>query len=425
MSTTTPEPTATAATRDDDLLAGSREITEFAPGVFGQLQAGWLVTIETSDGLVQIDTGDEAAQSISAIRERTDAPFAAIIYSHGHQRYNKSAREWVLDAVKRDGRVPRVIAHENVARRQRRYEATNGTQNRILERQFRYPPGSLKDARFEFLRPTETFRDQLDLRIGGRDLQVIWAPSETDDAVAVWMPKERILYGGPACIPGLPNSGSPQRPVRDPNRWADTLDRLTAYPAELLIREFGKPIEGAAKIAEYLTSTSEALRWCVRTVEQLMNEGRTIGEIVNMVEFPPEIFDKPWLVEGYTAREHILRDVYRINFGWWEDLNPTSLHPAHPADIARETATAITDKAAVIDRVKALQAAGDIKLALHIVDLLALADGDDPFVIEARSLKAELCMVASKQTTAYVSQSLYRNGAAELQRKNEASGSPS
>ena len=38
---------------------------------------------------------------------------------------------------------------------------------------------------------------------------------ETDDAVAVWLRDDRILYGGPACIPFLPNVGSPQRPLRD------------------------------------------------------------------------------------------------------------------------------------------------------------------------------------------------------------------
>jgi alkyl sulfatase BDS1-like metallo-beta-lactamase superfamily hydrolase len=105
--------------------------------------------------------------------------------------------------------------------------------------------------------------------------------------------------------------------VRDPLRWADTLDRLAALPAETLICEFGDPLVGREVIGEYLSSTAAALRWCHHTVVGLMNEGHNIAEIVNMVEFPAEIFDKPWLQEGYTSLEHVMRDVYRTKFGWW------------------------------------------------------------------------------------------------------------
>jgi alkyl sulfatase BDS1-like metallo-beta-lactamase superfamily hydrolase len=404
--------------RSGDALAGSNLIVDLGPGVFGQQQAGWLVTIETVDGLVQIDTGDQAAAALAALRHRTDAPFTDIVFSHGHQRYNLACREWVVDSIQTAGRIPRVIAHENVVRRQRRYLESNGLQNRLLERQFRYPAGSLDGRVFPFTTPTHTFRDRFTIETLGRTIEVLHAPSETDDAVAVWLPEDRILYGGPACIPFFPNVGSPQRPVRDPVRWADTLDRLVVLPAEVLIREFGEPVRGRADIEEYLSSTARALRWCHATVVELMNAGHSIAEIVNMVEFPPEIFDKPWLVEGYTSLEHVLRDVYRTQFGWWEDLNPTSLHPAHPADVARELRTAITDPGAVLARSRELADVGQLKLALHVVDLLALGDGSDDVVVAARSLKADLCRRAAASTSSYVTQSLYLNGADELDRAN-------
>ncbi len=402
--------------RADDALAGSNLLVDLAPGIFGQQQAGWLVTIETGDGLVQIDTGDQAPTSLAAIRSRTSAPFTDIVFSHGHQRYNLACRDWVLDCVRTAGRIPRVIAHENVPRRQRRYQESTGLQNRLLERQFRYPAGSLEGREFPFTTPTHTFRDSFVIDAPGRTIEVHHAPSETDDAVAVWLPGDRVLYGGPACIPFFPNVGSPQRPVRDPQRWADTLDRLATFPAEVLICEFGDPIRGRDSIAEYLSTTAAALRWCHRTVVELMNAGHNVAEIVNMVEFPPEIFGKPWLMEGYTSLEHVLRDVYRTQFGWWEDLNPTSLHPAHPADVARELRAAITDPDAVLARVRDLRDAGDVQLALHVVDLLALGDAGDPAAAEAMRLKSELCRLAALANASYVTQSLYLNGADVLDR---------
>lgn len=402
--------------RTDDALAGSNLLVDLAPGIFGQQQAGWLVTIETDEGLVQIDTGDQAQASLAAIRSRTDAVFTDIVFSHGHQRYNLACRDWVLDCVRSSGRVPRVIAHENVPRRQRRYQESSGLQNRLLERQFRYPKGSLEGRQFPFTTPTHVFRDTFVIDAPGRVIEVHHAASETDDAVAVWLPGDKVLYGGPACIPFFPNVGSPQRPVRDPVRWADTLDRLAVFPAEVLICEFGDPVRGRGQIADYLASTAAALRWCHRTVVELMNEGCNIAEIVNIVEFPTEVFDRPWLMEGYTSLEHVLRDVYRTQFGWWEDLNPTSLHPAHPTDVARELRAAIADPQAVLDRARALMQAGQVQLALHVVDLLALGDPADAPTAQAKQLKAELCRAAALANPSYVTQSLYLNGADELDR---------
>jgi len=406
--------------RSGDALAGSNELIELAPGVFGQQQAGWLVTIPTADGLVQIDTGDSAAASIASIRQRFDQPFAAIVFSHGHQRYNLSARDWVVHNIEQYGRVPRVIGHQNVLRRQQRYLESQGLQNRIIERQFRYPKGTFDGRTFSFLAPTETITDALTIETPDRTIDVVWAPSETDDAIAAWLRDDRILYGGPSCIPFLPNVGSPQRPFRDALRWANTLDRLAAYPAEMLILEFGPAVEGAAAVQEYLGSTSSALRWCHDTVVGLMNEGHNSHEIVNMVHFPPEIFDRPWLAEGYTSKQHVLRDIYRGQFGWWEDQNPTSLNPAHPAAVAAEIRIALADADAVLRHAQALAERGDVQLALHVVDLLALGDGSDEVTVAARTLKAELCRKAAETTPSYVTQSLLHNGADELERANAA-----
>lgn len=414
----TSDSTANTTSRSGDVLAGSNELVDLAPRIFGQPQAGWLVTIETADGLVQIDTGDQGQASLAAIRGRTEQPFYAIIYSHGHQRYNLSCRAWVVHNVERFGVAPRVIGHRNVLERQRRYNETNGVQNRIIERQFRYPKGTFANRVFPFLAPTETFDESLRIETRDRIIDVLWAPGETDDGIAVWLPDEKILYGGPACIPFFPNVGSPQRTWRDAARWANTLERLAQHPAEVLIREFGPPLKGRAAITEYLESTAAALRWCHNAVVDLMNQGYNSHEIVNMITPPPDVFDKPWLREGYTSIEHVLRDVYRGQFGWWEDLNPTSLHPAHPADVAREIRTAITDPAAVLAHARKLADAGKWKLALHVVDLLAMGDDSDEVATGARSIKAELCRTAAKMTPSYVTQSLYLNGADELDAKN-------
>ena len=73
--------------------------------------------------------------------------------------------------------------------------------------------------------------------------------------------------------------------------------------------------------------------------------------------------------------------------------------------------------------VRALSDDGQIALALHVVDLLALGAGSDPATVEARRLKAELCRQAAASNASYVTQSLYLNGADVLERANAETAS--
>ena len=239
---------------------------------------------------------------------------------------------------------------------------------------------------------------------------MIWAPSETDDALAVWLPDDGLLLGG-AATPGftIPNIGTPLRTQRFTIRWAETLDRLRALGATRLLTEFGPLVEGD-DIGEQLQRTSEALRWIRDEVVERMNAGMSEGEILADISYPDELFGQPWMRATYGAPDYIVRDAYREENGWW-DRNPTTLHPAPPVDAAAAVMSAIADPQAVLDRARALGDEGQTQLALHVVDLLALGHGDEPVVVAARALKAELCMSRASEITPYVSKSCYRSSA--------------
>ena len=116
----------------------------------------------------------------------------------------------------------------------------------------------------------------------------------------------------------------------------------------------------------------------------------------------------------YGDPEYIVRDLFREENGWW-DRNPTSLHPAHPSEAAAAVVSAITDPVTVIAKAKEFRDAGEVQLALHVIDVLALADGDDPVVVEARQLKSELLRLRRDEVTAFVSKSLYESSARLLE----------
>jgi len=389
-----------------------------APGVHVLGGMGNALSVEMAQGVLQLDTGnsaEKAEEMLSRLRELTDAPIFAIVYSHGHLGYNDAVETWLTHCAERGDPRPRVIAHENLVTRWERYRETEGLQKFFAEIQLRLPVGILEKHPLALEMPDETFRTSLVLEDSKRRVELLWAPSETDDALALWLPREKILYGGAAVTPNIPNIGTPLRTQRYAVRWAETLDRLAALEPDLMVMEFGPSVEGSEKIQKVLQSMAAALRWVRERVVEGLNHGMGIEEILEGLEYPEELFGLPWMTPTYGHPDFIARDIFRSETGWW-DRNPTNLHPATPDAAGAAILSALTDRGAVLARANELLAAGEPQLALHVVDLLALAPGEALEVVEARLLKARICRTLAEKAPSFVSQSLYISSGRILKR---------
>ena len=399
---------------DDDkplLLVGTGSET-VAPGLHILRGQGQSFVAETDAGLVVIDAGPGGKVTqgmIDALRQLSDAPVHALCYSHGHIGYNSGVPVWLEHARQRGEPAPRLIAHANLPRRYARYRETQALQHRMAEIQFNRAPGFF-DQRLPMHDPTETFGERLVIGSGDRRVELFWAPSETDDAIALWHPGQRLLYGGPALLDSIPNIGTPFRTLRDTVRWADTLEAMAALRPVTAVREFGPAIAGEDEVQRVLLHTARALRWLRAEVVRLMNEGRNEQQVLTAMHYPDELFAVPWMKPTYGDPSYIVRDIYRSENGWW-DRNPTTLHPEPPEAVGEAVAAAITDKAAVIASAQALADAGRWQLALHVIDLLATASGPAPEIAHARRLKAQWLRERARQVPSYVSRNLYRVGA--------------
>jgi uncharacterized sulfatase len=276
----------------------------------------------------------------------------------------------------------------------------------MAEVQFNRSPGFF-ERRLAMHEPTETFDQRLVIGSGEQRIELLWAPSETDDAIALWSPAQRVIYGGAALLDSIPNIGTPFRTLRDTVRWAGTLEALAALDPRIAVREFGPVIEGEAEVQKVLTHTARALRWLRAEVVSLMNQGLGEQQVLARMHYPEELFGVPWMKPTYGDPSYIVRDIYRSENGWW-DRNPTTLHPEPPEAVGAAVARAITDKPAVIASAQALADAGQWQLALHVIDLLATAHGDAPELAQARALKAAWLRERAAQVASYVSRNLYK-----------------
>jgi len=393
----------------DDFLISDRGIITIADGVHTVGGQGNSMLVETANGLVMTDTGPggkATRQMIEQVRAFSDKPVLAIVYSHGHIGYNYGASQWLADAEQRGHPAPRVIAQERLVHRYHRYQETWGLQRHLNGIQFNARmPEQPREGWFTF--PSETFTDRCVIDGGDRQVEVLAAPSETDDATALWLPDSRILYAGPSFIKSIPNIGTPLRTLRDPVRWADTMERLLALQPAILVPEFGAPVSGAEEVRRAMQLTIDALRYLRRETVKRMNQGMNEWQILHDIEYPQDIFGDPLLRPTYGMPDYIVRDIWRSENGWW-DRNPTHLHPAEPGAVARARRAAISDPQAVLASAEAHRQKGEKQLALHVLDLLALDDSDDHYGRQARALKAELLAELAEASTSFVSAQIYR-----------------
>jgi alkyl sulfatase BDS1-like metallo-beta-lactamase superfamily hydrolase len=278
---------------------------------------------------------------------------------------------------------PRIAGHENVAARFDRYDLTNGYNLAINARQFRgfqrrgYGIGGGERFRPEAsAKPDVTYRTELALTVGGLDFVLRHGKGETDDHTWAWLPQHKAICAGDFFIWNFPNAGNPQKVQRYPLEWAAALRAMAEQGAELFLPAHGLPIAGAARIRRVLNEVAVTLEKLVAAVLALMNRGATLDDVLHTVRVDPDVLAKPYLKPMYDEPEFVVRNVWRL-YGGWYDGNPARLKPAADAQLARELAQLAGGARELAGRAQQLAAAGDYRMACHLVELAAGAAPDD------------------------------------------------
>ena len=376
-------------------MAPGGGMAEVADGVAFVPSFANVSAVRTDDGLVLVDVGSPflSGQVHRTLRTWSDLPLHTAVYSHGHIDHVFGVHRWEAEADEHGWPAPSVVAHEAVAARFDRYVRTAGYNAVVNRRQFgidhlQWPT--------EYRYPDRTFRDHLDLEVGGVRAELHHARGETDDHAWAWFAEQQVLCAGDLFIWASPNAGNPQKVQRFPLEWAEALKRMLALydtpggGPEVLLPGHGYPIVGADRIRRALSETAELLESLVAQTLELMNAGARLDEAIHSVTPPAHLMARPYLQPVYDEPEFVVRGVWRLYGGWW-DGNPATLKPAPEADLARELADLAGGPGALADRALALiEAAGSadpdaaLRLAGHLAELAWLAAPDDPGVAEAR-----------------------------------------
>jgi alkyl sulfatase BDS1-like metallo-beta-lactamase superfamily hydrolase len=373
--------TGAITTRQFHPLLPTGEYEEIADGVMFYRWFANVTAVKTREGLVMVDTGGyfNQAATVELLRKFSPDRVNTAIYTHGHVDHACGTSAIVADAQKNKVARPRVVGHRGVAARFDRYKRTAGYNNVVNTRQFNRPAAWPT----EYVYPDTYFDNQFNVVAGEDKFECHHARGETDDHCWVFMPQRKVLCTGDLIIWAAPNAGNPQKAQRYAREWAEALRVMARLGAEVLLPGHGYPVFGGVRVRQVLNDTANYLQSLYDQTIAMMNAGAPLDEIIHTVKPPANLAEKPWLQAVYDEPEFIVRNIWRLEGGWY-DGTPSNLKPASEAARAGEIAALAGGVAPVVARAIEKLAAGEIVLACHLADWAVAAAPDDKSAHETR-----------------------------------------
>eukprot|EP00009_Paramoeba_aestuarina_P006673 CAMPEP_0201513806 /NCGR_PEP_ID=MMETSP0161_2-20130828/5787_1 /ASSEMBLY_ACC=CAM_ASM_000251 /TAXON_ID=180227 /ORGANISM="Neoparamoeba aestuarina, Strain SoJaBio B1-5/56/2" /LENGTH=421 /DNA_ID=CAMNT_0047910159 /DNA_START=73 /DNA_END=1335 /DNA_ORIENTATION=+ len=329
-------------------------------------------------GVVMIDTGSiifsgNVYDNVKQWRDsKGKGKVQNVVFTHHHVDH-----VFGVDHYENEGPV-KVYAHSNLPGHFDRYDYTNGYNAHINQRQFQLGAAMFPSG-FRF--PDVLYDESLTLKVGNKTFELHHGKGETDDATWVFIPEKKILATGDMFIWCCPNCGNPAKVQRYCKEWAVAMRQMMKLNPEYLFPGHGPPIWGADRVQRALRETAELLESIEEQAVALMNEGKSLAEVVAGVKVPPEVLARPYLRAVYDEPEFIVRNIWR-RYGGWFDSYPPNLQPPHPPAIAKEVSSV---------------AGGPVKLANKATSLIG--DKSNPQNLRMARCFAEWAVLALNDAT--------------------------
>lgn len=395
-----------------------------APGVWTYVGNGLSnqTFVQGPKGVIAIDTGEsvqEMACALSRLREHTDAPIVAVVYTHFHYVAG-------TQAIAGAGALP-IWSHARVPLNRQRTggeiaplyqrglvhqfgirlpaEGPDGLMGVGLGRWFRNPahapftPG--------YLPPTHTFTEATATTLAGLRVEFTPAPSDADDSVTLWFPDLGLAVNN-LVWPALFNVYAIRgEEYRDPRVLLAGLDHLNSLGAQDLVGAHGPPVSGAEAVRQVITDYRDAIQFLWDQTVRGMNRGLTADELTAFVQLPARFDRNPFTQMHYGLVEHHVRQIRGGLVGWFDGVE-SALFPLPLPDRCQRLIQGFGGREVVRRQSAEAQEQGELRWALELATWLVRsqpgptgrADGGTPD--ERAQLAAVLRAIAQRTPAANV-----------------------
>lgn len=326
---------------------------------------------ETDEGLVVVDTGMAPAGPalLKAIRSVSDKPIHTIILTHGHTDHAYGTYFLVEDSPD-----AQIIAQENIIPRFERYLKLPGSFSKYMSQ----PYDELPKKKEDLVWPTRTFRDRLEIVVGGETFVLQHRKGETDDQLYVWIPGRKALATADYYQGFLPNVGNGKRAQRYVEEWAFAMREMAGLKPEIILPAHGEPLTNPQEIEENFIVLARTLESITEQTIDGLNKGLRKDLIVDSIKLPEELAQHPSMKVVYVSPRDISKMLLKQYTGWWDDI-PSNWSPAPLAEQSAEIAALAGGIDQLVERTRQVLTT-DVILASHMADWAWQADPENSTV---------------------------------------------
>ncbi len=358
---------------------------------------GNIIMIVTEHGLVIIDSSDSekvATQIMKDFRKITDKPVRYVIYTHFHPDHisgTHSVYEQGAEVIATEEFLYWLDYQNNLLGEHHGRSRSNQSGNAArdygfdLPLNFQSPVKIDRTVELDVVMPTITFKDRYEFSLGGRRFEVYYTPGETEDALSVWMPDEKILFPGDNYYHSFPNLSTPMLESRPVQGWINSLAFYLELEPEIMVPQHTWAIHGADTVAEHLTNYHAAVKHVHDETVRCINEGKTVHEAVAEIKLPAHLANLPYLQGNYGRVDWSVRGIYHGYKGWYNG-DGSDLYPLPPSYLAREMVKMAGGPNTILARAIELQQNGEHQLSMEMCDIVLNANPNDKL---AHRIKAD------------------------------------
>ncbi|MEM9621561.1 MAG: alkyl sulfatase dimerization domain-containing protein [Pseudomonadota bacterium] len=368
--------------------------------------------IEGPEGIIAIDTGEsveEMSSALRTLREHTQRPIVACIYTHFH--YVNGTEAILQEPGNRDLQI---YAHAGIEDNLRRFGGEVAPRsNRGLVHQFgTMLPKQGADALLhcglgQFLRNPDhapftpgylPAQHQLttttQATIAGLQVTLTPAPSDASDSITIWFETLQLCVNN-LIWPSLFNIFAIRgEEYRDPRRLLDGIDHIAALAPQHLLCTHGPPLSGT-DISDAVIDYRDSIQFIWDQTVRGTNQGLTLDELTTRVQLPEHFQRSYFTQQFYGLVEHHVRQIHSGLFGWFDE-DESHLFPLPTAERCRRLIKGFGGRVKVRQQARAALTTADYRWGLELATWLVRSKGCTP---RDRQLLADLLRATAQHTT--------------------------
>lgn len=355
--------------------------------------------IETDNGIIVVDAGwfpTPTANAFSLLREQTDKPVLAVIYTHLHMDHYGGI-ESILPS-EQPGTIPvygpadwedtiamgQSVTHKATLRRAFMQmgipipEGLEGTVGNGIG-----PSPRLE--RFDALTHPPTIRvsERIAINIDGVDLEIFPAEGDVPEHLWVWLPEDRILFSGDAPPHGVFPAVETARfeMGRNPNKMMASVQKTIDLDPLAIVPGHSAILSDHSEIRALMTLTRDAIQFLIDQVDRFYLSNRSVDDLLNTIDLPPAIANHPQLQPYYHRWEWMMQQRFIKRSGFIDDWMDYLSHNAY--DEAARLVPALGGRDRVLAMAEA-NVANDPQWAARLATYLILTDAKDDAARQVR-----------------------------------------